>query len=91
MLSEPTLPRRNIFTAALYWPDVEDPRYEDAQRIVTLLGPDGRPPTVIRLPAVVAGEPVFDVFTLDDRPCDPRDEVYYGHAGTVPRDPPAKR
>lgn len=73
------------FTAELYWPDVEDPRYEDAQQIVTLLGPDGQPPTVIRLPAEVEDEAVFDVFALDRLPRDLRDEVYYGHVGTVPR------
>lgn len=73
------------FTATLYWPDVEDPRYEDEQRIVTLLGPDGQAPTVIRLPAEVEGKAVFDVFVLDDAVFDLRDEVDYGRVGTVPR------
>jgi hypothetical protein len=74
------------FTATFIWTDLDDPRFRDEWSIDTVLGPDGRPPTVIRLPADVDGEAVFDVYHQDGY-FELPDEVPYRYIETIPREP----
>lgn len=71
-----------IFTATLYWADMDDPSYQDEERVPLALGPTGPPPAEIRIGTHVDGRQLLEVYTLDD-PYDLPDAVYYRHTATI--------